>query len=118
MTSAVALAPAGVALSGNASWVRSREGARTVLTVDGELDSASAGAVAAALAAVGADGCDVVVDMTRVDFIDLSGLDALIRAHRLFEILGLSLTVRAPSRPVRHMLGVYQREDLISPGER
>ena len=115
MTSAVALAPAGVALSGNASWVRSREGARTV---DGELDSASAGAVAAALAAVGADGCDVVVDMTRVDFIDLSGLDALIRAHRLFEILGLSLTVRAPSRPVRHMLGVYQREDLISPGER
>jgi len=115
MTSAVAQAPAGAALSGNASWLRSREGHQTVLTVEGELDAASAGAVAAALAAVGADASDVVVDMDRVDFIDLSGLDALLRAHRLFEILGLSLTVRAPSRPVRHMLGVYQREDLISP---
>jgi len=108
----------GVALSGNASWVRSRERHQTVVTVEGELDSASAGAVAAALAAVGADGCDVVIDMARIDFIDLSGLDAMIRAQRLFEILGLSLTVRAPSRPVRHMLGVYQREDLISPEER
>jgi len=52
--------------------------------------------------------------MTHVDFLDLTGLDAVIRAHRLFEILGLSLTVRSPSRPVRHMLGAYQREDLIS----
>ncbi len=44
------------------------------------------------LAAVGADASDVIVDMARVDFIDLSGLDAVLRAHRLFEILGLSFT--------------------------
>jgi anti-anti-sigma factor len=118
MTSAVAQAPAGVALSGNASWVLCRERDRTVVTVEGELDSASAGAIAAALAAVGADASDVIVDMAHVDFIDLSGLDAVLRAHRLLEILGLSLTVRAPSRPVRHMLSVYQRQDLISPEAR
>jgi len=118
MRSALGQAPTGAALSGNASWVRSREHHRTVLTLEGELDCASAGAVAAALAAVGADASDVIVDMAGVDFIDLSGLDAVLRALRLFEILGLSLSLRSPSRPVRDMLGVYQHEDLISPGAR
>jgi anti-anti-sigma regulatory factor len=107
MISAVAQARTHVALSGPDSWVRSRERHRTVVTVEGELDSASSGAV-------GADASDAIVDMAGIDVIDRSGLDAVIRTHRLFEILGLSLTRRAPSRPVRHLLDGYQPTELIS----
>jgi anti-anti-sigma factor len=116
MTSSVDVVTAGTPAAVSTSWVRSQEGHSAVLTVRGDLDSASAGAVALALAAVGADSSDVIVDAARVESIDLSGLDALISAHRLFQILGLSLTLRAPSGPVRHLLDVYQHEDIINPG--
>jgi len=52
--------------------------------------------------------------MARVEAIDATAVGALVCVHRLFEILGLALTVRAPSRPVRRVLGVCQLENLIS----
>jgi anti-anti-sigma factor len=104
MTAVIAPAPLGVALSGNASWVSSRERGNTVVTVEGELDSASAGAIASALALAGATAAQVTVDLYGVDFIDVAGVDAFQRVHRLFEILGLSLSLRAPSSSVRRML--------------
>jgi len=96
----------------------SRSRGNTVVALEGELDFESAGPVAAALIAVADEGCDVTVDMAGVEFIDCSGLSALLRAHRSFESLGRSLTVRAPSRPVRRMLDVFQLENLISPAAR
>jgi anti-anti-sigma factor len=83
------------------------------VTLQGELDSASAGAIASALALAGATAAQVTVDMSRVDFIDLAGLAALQRFHRLFEILGLSLSLRARSSSVRRMLRLLQLEDLV-----
>jgi anti-anti-sigma factor len=105
----------GAARSGNASWVLSQDGRITVVTVEGKLDSTSAGPIASALAAVGADASDVILDMAHLDVIDLEGLDALARVRRLFEILGLSLTLRRPSPAVRSALGLLQLEDLIKP---
>jgi anti-anti-sigma regulatory factor len=83
--------------------------------MEGNLDSTSAGPVASALAAVGADASDVILDMAHLASIDLEGLDALARVRRLFEILGLSLTLRGPSPAVRSALGLLQLEDLIKP---
>jgi anti-anti-sigma factor len=113
MTAVIAPAPRGVALSGNASWVISRERGNTVVTVEGEIDSASAGAIASALALAGATAAQVTVDLSNVDFVDLAGLAALQRVHRLFEILGLSLSLRSPSSSVRRMLGLLQLGDLV-----
>jgi len=103
-----------VALSRHASWVVLEEDESTVIAVEGELDLAAAGAFVAALAAVGAGASDALVDMARVEFIDSSTMRALVAAHRLFENLGVRLTVRAPSRPVRRMLGLCRLEDTIN----
>jgi anti-anti-sigma factor len=103
-----------VRLARRASWVVRREDGGTVMTVDGDLDLASSGAFVAALAAVGAGGTDAVIDMAGVGFMDSSTLRALVGAHRLFERLGLRLTVRAPSRPVRRMLALCRLEEVIN----
>ena len=65
-------APKEVALSQHASWVLSWERSSAVIAVEGALDVASAGAFASTLAALGADGCDVIVDMARVGVIETS----------------------------------------------
>ena len=113
MTVNATLSSTRVSPSQTVSWVISQEGDGTVVTVEGELDLGSAAVFAAALAAVGAGSSDAIVDMARVDAIDATALGALVCVHRLFEILGLALTVRAPSRPVQRVLGVCQLESLI-----
>ena len=113
MTVHVAPMPPRVSPSQTVSWAVSREGDGTVVTVEGALDLGSAAVFAAALVSVGAGSSDAIVDMAGVDAIDATALGALVCVHRLFEILGLALTVRAPSRPVRRVLGVCQLENLI-----
>ncbi len=110
---AVAVTCSGVTVCEYVSWLRSEEGARSVVTVVGDLDFACAAAFAATLAAIAAEGADVVVDMAGVAFIDTSALDAIDRARRLFELMGLRVTVRAPSRPVRRLLGLCRLDGLI-----
>ena len=86
----------------------------------GELDFGSSGAIAGALAAVGGEGSDVIVDLAGVEFIDAAGLGALVRVHRLFEILGLGFTLRSPSASVARLLTLCQVghlvEDLLTDG--
>src|SRR5579872_4374022 len=98
------------------SWVVARDGGDTVVTVEGDLGHASAGAFAAALAAVGAGGSRAVVDMARLAAIDAGALDGLVRVKRLFEILGLGLIIRAPSPQIEQRLGQFDLAELIEPG--
>jgi len=118
MTVTITPAPNEVAVSEHASWVLSWEDHSGVIVVEGALDVASAGAFASTLAALGADGCDVIVDIARVGVIEATALSVLVCVHRLFEILGLTLTVRAPSRRVQRLLRVCQLQDLIRLGGR
>jgi len=105
--------PARVSPAESLSWAVLPQAEGTVVTVEGELDQRSAAVFAAALVAIGAGPSDAIVDMARVDAIDATALGALVCVHRLFEILGLALTIRAPSYPVRRVLGVCQLENLI-----
>ena len=98
--------PSSVTVYECASWVRSREGDQTIVTVVGDLDFACAGALAGTLAGIAGEGSDVIVDMAGVTFIDTAALDAMDRVQRLFEILTLALVMRAPSRPVLRLLGL------------
>jgi anti-anti-sigma factor len=113
MAGAVARTPAGVTVYEDSSWVLSREGARAILTMVGDLDFACAYAFAAAVATIAADGDDLVIDMAGVAFIDTAAVDAIAMVRRLFEILGLTLVVRAPSRPVRRLLDLSELDGLI-----
>jgi len=117
VTVTVTTTPLGVTASDCASWVSSREGAQTLLTVAGDLDFACAGAFAAALATFAADGADLVLDMAGVAFIDTAAVDAIDRVQRLFAILGLEFVVRTPSRPVRRLLGLSHLDGLIEEPE-
>jgi len=114
MTVTATPAHLGVRPARRASWTLLGEEGGTLMTVDGDLDLASAGAFVAALAGVSAGGTDAVVDMAGVEFVDSSTVRALVGAQRLFERLGLRLTVRAPSRPVRRMLALCRLEEVIN----
>ena len=84
----------------------------------GDVDYACAGPFATALAAVAADGTDVVLDMAGVTFMDAAVLDAIQGVRRFFEILGLALVVRSPSPPVHRLLGFGHVDGLIEPADR
>jgi len=97
-----------------AAWVRSRESAKTVLTVAGELDQrACAGLLAAALGALEADGEDVVLEMAGVEFIDAGALGLIEQMERRWVLRGRTLLVRTPSRPVGRLRDLTQLGDLI-----
>ena len=96
-----------------ASWTRSWQGTRPLITVRGELDVASAAPFAATLVALAGEQADVVIDMSNVTFIDSAAVDAIDRVRRLFEILGQRLVVHAPSRPVHRLLRLAELSCLL-----
>ncbi|WP_225849208.1 STAS domain-containing protein, partial [Streptomyces sp. HPF1205] len=76
----------------------------TVLEVTGELDIATRAGLDEALAAAGPT--DVVLDFSRLDFCDVTGLNLLVSArHRLRDRHG-ELRVVCPPGRVRRLLGV------------
>jgi anti-anti-sigma factor len=82
-------------------------GHRTVLSVAGEIDMATAPRLAEALdAAVAAGAQDVWIDLTATGFMDSSGLHALIGIQRRLRALNRRLAVICPAGAVRHVLEV------------
>jgi len=77
------------------------------LALTGRVDASSVGEVRASLdrcIAAGAD--DVVVDMSEVDVIDVTGLGVLAAAHRRLERAGRQLILRGCADHVRRVLAV------------
>ena len=82
-------------------------GLRRVLTVTGEIDIATVDALRAALAAaVDAVERDVWVDLSRVGFMDSSGLHALMGARHALEPHRRRLTVIAPEGCARRTIEI------------
>ena len=81
-----------------------------VVLVKGEVDVASSAHLAAAIARAmqrAADGqADLVIDLTHLRFIDVSGINVLMRAARLARADGGTLVLRSPNRSVRRLLDV------------
>jgi anti-anti-sigma factor len=73
-------------------------GARSIVMVDGEIDLATAPVLLDALlnAIAGRGKKCVVADLTRVDFIDSSGVHALVVAQHTARARGADLIVRGP----------------------
>lgn len=80
---------------------------RTVVTVRGEMDAYTAPRLRDQIAALVHQGLiEVTVDLHEVDFIDSSGLSALITAHKQLRRLGGDLVLRSPTAPVFRVLEI------------
>ncbi len=83
------------------------EGDRTIVSVAGEVDAASADRLRNAIIEVIDGGqSEVAVDMREVSFMDSSGLRVLIAGYKAAESAGGTLTVRNPSDVVTRLLDI------------
>lgn len=96
------------------------ESTEAVVTVSGDLDLASVprldDELAGVLALDGESGPGlerIVVDLSGVDFVDSSGLTALIKANRRAKEGGLGFVLRSPSERVMRTLKLTQLETVL-----
>jgi anti-sigma B factor antagonist len=92
-----------------------REGDGPVVVVlRGELDVVAAAKVAASLAVVAASGRTVIVDLEGLEFIDSSGLAALVRARQHARRAGCDLLLAAPQQQVLRVLAITRLLDAFA----
>jgi anti-sigma B factor antagonist len=84
-----------------------------VVTLSGELDMLDAGRVAAGLAAAAARAPQVIVDLAGLQFIDCSGITALVRGRKLARHAGGELRLAAPQPQVLLVLTVTRLVGVI-----
>jgi anti-sigma B factor antagonist len=91
--------------SGSLTGRVAEAGLRVVYEVAGDLDHASAGALARRLEAL-ADGTvgEIHLDVSRLEFVDSVGLQVLIRLHRRLRAERRRLVLRDPAPPLSRLL--------------
>jgi anti-sigma B factor antagonist len=77
---------------------------RVLVALRGELDVTDAASAAAALIALAARDCEIIVDLAGLDYIDSSGLAALVLARRHVRQAGGDLLLAAPQQQVLRLL--------------
>jgi anti-sigma B factor antagonist len=103
------------------------------VTVRGEVDLATAGALWETLQKASVAGTTLVVDLSGTSFMDSSGLDVLLRARRHLVTIGSTILLRSPHERVLQLLEVSGLDrvfpiepvrgpndnghDLVGPGE-
>jgi anti-anti-sigma factor len=96
---------------------RGEVGDRPVIVwLQGEHDLSTDEALCRTLAraiAIGSSG--LVIDLSEVDFIAVSTLRVIVRAHQLLLHQSRSLTVRSPSPCVKRVIHAFGLDDLLSP---
>ena len=95
--------------------LRTRENdGQVVVALRGELDIADAASVAAALVAVAARTPEIIVDLAGLEFIDASGVAALVLARVQTRRAGGDLLLAAPQDQVLRVLAVIHLADVFS----
>jgi len=96
---------------------------RVLVALRGELDVTDAASAAVALIALAARDCEIIVDLAGLEFIDSSGLAALVLARRHARQAGGDLLLAAPQQQVLRLLtltrlvevfGVHARVDKVA----
>ncbi|MEU5798806.1 STAS domain-containing protein [Streptomyces sp. NPDC047813] len=91
----------------------STNGGVRVLTVSGEIDHQSGGTLREALGACTTDHPRVVADFHRVSFMDFSGINILIGAHRALTEAGNWLRLAALSAPVLRTVQIVGLDSVL-----
>jgi len=85
-----------------------------VLLFSGEADAAAGPLLAHALTQASARGhARVAVDLAELEFIDTHCLSILFDTHEKLRSQGADLVLRSPPPPVRRLLDIVERQDLI-----
>ncbi len=85
-----------------------------VVTMAGEYDVTTISSLSARFsAAIALDGADLVVDLSRVSFLDGATTSVIVRAAGFLGEHGRSLLVRDPSPCARRLLGICELDRLI-----
>jgi anti-sigma B factor antagonist len=87
---------------------------RVVVALRGELDVADAANVVAALAVVAAREREIIVDLAGLEFIDSSGVAALVRVRKQARHAGGDLLLAAPQLQVLRLLALTRLIDVFS----
>lgn len=87
---------------------------RAVVTLSGELDVADAASVVAALAATVARQREIIIDLAGLEFIDSSGLAALVRVRKQAQRAGGDVLLAAPQHQVLRLLALTRMLDVFS----
>ena len=87
---------------------------RAVVVLRGELDVADAASVAAALTAVAACARELIVDLAGLEFIDSSGLAALLLARKQARKAGGDLLLAGPQDQVLRVLAATRLTGVFS----
>jgi len=91
-----------------------REPGHTALRVTGDLDLETAPQVLAAIEPHLAGGTEpLVLDLSRLTFIDSSGLSALIRVHQRTTDAGRGLAIVPPTPPVAKVLEITGLDEVL-----
>jgi anti-sigma B factor antagonist len=89
-------------------------GRRAVITLRGDIDMATAAQFKAAMdGAVGSGALEVWVDLTEIDFMDSTGLHALVALRSRANELSLGLTVICPEGPARRTIRIGGLESAL-----
>jgi anti-anti-sigma factor len=92
-----------------------KEDGRDVLHLDGELDPHTAPLLKQQVDELAAGGSlDIVLDLSRLAFIDSSGLRVVISAHREMADRGGQLTLQSPSDTAQRLLEITGLVDHIT----
>jgi anti-anti-sigma factor len=89
---------------------------RTVVRLRGEHDVSTVAALSETLAgAMALDDCDLVVDLSEVEFMGAATIGVLVRARVLLRLRSRSLVLRSPSSCARRILDLCGQGDLLEP---
>lgn len=91
-----------------------RAGPETIVSLEGELNVATADAFRAALMAAVSLRGTVVVDMARLSYMDASGLGVLMAGRRRCAAAGCRLVLRQPTRIVEMLLNVTNATSVLA----
>jgi anti-sigma B factor antagonist len=93
--------------------LESRAGDRLVLSAQGEIDIVSVPALRAALkGAAGSGAAEVWLDLSRVEFMDSTGMTALVEAHEWLH--DSRFAVICPDGPVRRVMAVSGVDRILT----
>jgi anti-anti-sigma factor len=81
----------------------------TVINVEGDVDIATAGEFGAQLSrAIGVGAKTVVVDLSKVSFMDSAGVNTILNARALAQRTGVNLVLRQPTGEAARILDMFR----------
>jgi anti-sigma B factor antagonist len=95
-----------------------RDGDDHVIALDGDRELATIASAEAALERIEAGDCRrILFDLSRLEFLDSSGIRLLIGLHQRCQARGRSLSVVAPGGPARRALEMSGALAILAPAE-